>query len=65
MSSSFSPRLNKYEKARWLKVFFHNATGGFFFQSASEALFSSSEQKYSILELLHEGFRCDNHFVSP
>ena len=38
--------------AKWIKVFDHNATGGVFFQDEKDALFSNTEQKYSILGYL-------------
>ena len=51
-------------KKRWLKIFYHNTTGGqqFFFQSDDEVLWSHTPQKYSILGLISDKFKINEYY---
>lgn len=46
----------------WLLLFYHNSTGGVYFNSESEVLLTNSNQKYSILNILDEEYRIDYYF---
>ena len=48
--------------AKWLKIFDHNSTGGYFFSSKDEVLYSISDNKYSIMKYLPKINRYENGF---
>ena len=48
--------------AKWLKIFDHNSTGGVFFNSSEEVLFSLNESKYSIIKYLPKIVKYDDNF---
>lgn len=67
MDQSSTVYIGKYEikmdrGVSWLKIFFHNCTGSIWFQNESEALFSNTEQKYSILGLINNEMRINGRF---
>jgi hypothetical protein len=45
-----------------MKVFFHNSTGGIFFNSKEEAKFIVSEQKYSLLNKISPMMKIDEKY---
>ena len=53
-----------FRNKRWLKIFYHNVTGGeqFYFQSDEEALWSHTPQKYSILGLISDKFKINEYY---
>jgi hypothetical protein len=58
---------NQYEikteyGCNWLKVFFHNSTGGIFFKSKEEAKYIISDEKYSILNKINPMLRINGKY---
>ena len=54
----FKTFLNK----KWLKIFYHDVTGGVYFDNEEEALFSNTPQKFSILGLITSDFKINNYY---
>jgi len=60
----YSPRYQiKVEHGtHWLLAFYHNSTGGVFFENHNEAINCDGLQKYSILSEIDERFKFNNKF---
>ena len=48
--------------AKWLKIFYHNSTGGIYFSNISHALKSDLPQLYSILGEINDNFKINGYF---
>ena len=47
---------------RWLKIFHHNASGGIYFDTVEEALYTNKPQKFSIIGLITPEFKNNDYY---
>ena len=62
LTFSFSFIIKESYGAKWLKIFYHNSTGGKYFKNISHTLNSNSLQLYSILDKLNQNFSIDGYY---
>jgi len=58
----FCYEVKEMHGAKWLKVFHHDCTGGYYFSNLEEAAFSTNPRKFSIIKLINDDYKVDGYF---